>query len=201
MERELHDEGAARGTQDRRPRRSSADERSGTSVDGGRAGRFSCAGHLYRQQFVLPCRAALHEFELGVRQLRRLGLRVRVDERHSGRGDGGRDQGFQFGHLSCDLVDLRGLDRFKAKVYVYFATFVLFRRKHLRQCRALLKRAVDAATDAGDLTYKAYGLRSLISNMMSSGEPLADVEQEAHATLQFMRELHFGLAADSLLRR
>ncbi len=106
-----------------------------------------------------------------------------------GGADTGRDLGFQFGLLSCDLVDSRGLDRFKAKVYVYFATFVLFRTKHLRQCRALLKRAVDAATDAGDLTYKAYGLRSLISNMMSSGEPLADVEQEAYATLQFMREI------------
>lgn len=115
--------------------------------------------------------------------------------------DTGRDLGFQFGLLSCDLVDSRGLDRFKAKVYVYFATFVLFRTKHLRQCRALLKRAVDAATDAGDLTYKAYGLRSLISNMMSSGEPLADVEQEAYATLQFMRESRFGLAADSLMAK
>ncbi len=118
-----------------------------------------------------------------------------------GRDDAGRDAGLRFGQLGCDLVDERGLDRFKAKVYVYFATFVLFRTKHLRQCRALLKRAVDAATDTGDLTYKAYGLRSLISNMMSSGEPLAEVEQEAYATLQFMRESHFGLAADSLMAK
>ncbi|OSI67416.1 hypothetical protein BSZ21_17670 [Bradyrhizobium canariense] len=117
------------------------------------------------------------------------------------RSDAGPDAGLRFGLLGCELVDARGLDRFKAKVYVYFATFVLFRTKHLRQCRALLKRAVDAATDAGDLTYKAYGLRSLISNMMSSGEPLAEVEQEAYATLQFMRESRFGLAADSLVAK
>lgn len=118
-----------------------------------------------------------------------------------GRDDAGRDAGLRFGQLGCDLVDERRLDRFRAKVYVYFATFVLFRTKHLRQSRALLKRAVDVATDSGDLTYKAYGLRSLISNMMSSGDRLPEIEQEAYAALQFMRESRFGLAADSLVAK
>ena len=105
----------------------------------------------------------------------------------------------RFGQLGCDLVDERGLDRFKAKVYTFFGTFVLPWTAHFPLSRAILKRAIDAATAVGDLTYTAYSLRSVVANMMVSGEPLSDVQREADKALSFMREAKFGLAADSLV--
>ena len=105
----------------------------------------------------------------------------------------------RFGQLGCDLVDELGLDRFKAKVYTFFGTFVLPWTAHFPQSRAILKRAIDAATAVGDLTYIAYSLRSVVANMMVSGEPLSDVQREADRALLFLREAKFGLAADSLV--
>jgi predicted ATPase/signal transduction histidine kinase len=105
----------------------------------------------------------------------------------------------RFGQLGCDLVDELGLDRFKARVYTFFGTFVLPWTAHFPRSRAILKRAIDAATAVGDLTYIAYSLRSVVANMMVSGDPLSDVQLEADKALTFMREAKFGLAADSLV--
>jgi PAS domain S-box-containing protein len=116
-----------------------------------------------------------------------------------GLGHGEHRAALRFGQLGCDLVDKRGLDRFKAKVYTFFGTFVLPSAMHYSSSRAMLKRAVDAATATGDLTYVAYSLRSLVANIMASGEPLADVEQEVDQALVFMRSAKFGLASDSLV--
>ncbi|MGA2289233.1 ATP-binding protein, partial [Bradyrhizobium sp.] len=116
-----------------------------------------------------------------------------------GLGHGDYQAVLRFGQLGCDLVDELGLDRFKAKVYTFFGTFVLPWTAHFPRSRAILKRAIDAATAVGDLTYTAYGLRSVVANMMVSGEPLSDVHREADKALSFMREAKFGLAADSLV--
>jgi PAS domain S-box-containing protein len=116
-----------------------------------------------------------------------------------GLGQGDYQAVLRFGQLGCDLVDKLGLDRFKAKVYTFFGTFVLPWTTHLPRSREILKRAIDAATVAGDLTYVAYSLRSVVANIMASGEPLADVQREAYKALSFMRESRFGLAADSLV--
>lgn len=105
----------------------------------------------------------------------------------------------RFGQLGCNLVDERGLDRFRAKVLTCFGTFVLPWAKHLALSRTVLNRAIVEATAIGDLTYIAYSLRSLVSNRFASGDPLSEVEQEAERALSFMRESKFGLAADSLV--
>src|SRR6185369_10033994 len=99
----------------------------------------------------------------------------------------------------CDLVDLRGLDRFKARVYNSFATFGLPWTRHLPLSRPLLRRALDAAVATGDLTFAAYTRRSLVSNMMVSGERLSDVQREAEDALTFVRRAQFGFAADSFV--
>jgi|GEM_PF-154320 len=105
----------------------------------------------------------------------------------------------RFGQLGCDLVDLRGLDRFKARVYNSFATFGLPWTRHLPLSRPLLRRALDAAVATGDLTFAAYTRRSLVSNMMVSGERLSDVQREAEDALTFVRRAQFGFAADSFV--
>ena len=71
--------------------------------------------------------------------------------------------GFRFGRLGLDLVEKDGLDRFSARVYLVFAVHVAHWTQHLRTCRAYLRRAFEAAQNAGDLSYGAYSRIDLIT--------------------------------------
>ncbi|MER9237400.1 histidine kinase, partial [Mesorhizobium sp. M0622] len=72
--------------------------------------------------------------------------------------------GFRFGRLGLDLVEKRGLDRLSARVYLVFAVHVAHWTQQLTICRVFLRRAFDAAQNAGDLTYAAYSCIDVITN-------------------------------------
>jgi PAS domain S-box-containing protein len=104
--------------------------------------------------------------------------------------------GFRFGRLGMDLVEKRGLDRLSARVYLVFAVHVAHWTQHLPSCRVFLRRAFDAAQRAGDLTYAAYSRYDLNTNLLASGDPLADVEREVESALEFVGKVRFGLISD-----
>jgi PAS domain S-box-containing protein len=107
--------------------------------------------------------------------------------------------GLRFGQLACDLVDSRGLTRFKARVYACFATFVVPWTKHLPTSRPLTTRPVDTARTVGDLTYIIYSSRSLVASDLAAGEKLDDVQRQAEQALTFARNTRFGLVAVSFM--
>src|SRR5258705_734867 len=104
--------------------------------------------------------------------------------------------GFRFGRLGLDLVEKRGLDRLSARVYLVFAVHVAHWTQHLPSCRAFLRRAFEAAQNAGDLSYAAYSRYDLNTNLLASGDPLADVEHEIESALEFVGKVRFGLIGD-----
>ena len=106
---------------------------------------------------------------------------------------------YRFGQLACDLVDQRGLDRFKARVYMCFGTFVSCWFLHLTASRAWLTRALDAASASGDLTFALYAGKHLATNLLVSGEPLLDVEAEIERGLTIARKAGFGLVIDAFV--
>jgi predicted ATPase/signal transduction histidine kinase/ActR/RegA family two-component response regulator len=103
---------------------------------------------------------------------------------------------FRFGQLGFELVEQRGLDRFKARVYMSFGNLVNPWTKHVRTGRALVRRAFNTANEIGDLTFAAYSCNNLITNLLASGEPLPDIQREAEAGLAFARKIRFGLVID-----
>ena len=103
---------------------------------------------------------------------------------------------FRFGQLGLELVEQRGLDRFKARVYMSFGNLVNPWTKHVRTGRPLVRRAFNTANEMGDLTFAAYSCNNLITNLLASGEPLADIQREAEAGLAFARKIRFGLVID-----
>jgi predicted ATPase/signal transduction histidine kinase/CheY-like chemotaxis protein len=103
---------------------------------------------------------------------------------------------FRFGQLGFELVEQRGLDRFKARVYMSFGNLVNPWTKHLRIGRPLVRRAFNAANEIGDLTFAAYSCNNLITNLLASGEPLPDIQREAEGGLEFALKIHFGLVID-----
>jgi predicted ATPase/signal transduction histidine kinase len=104
--------------------------------------------------------------------------------------------GFRFGRLGLDLVDKRGLDRFKARVYLVFGAHVAHWTQPLTAGRGFLRRAFDAAEETGDHTFAAYSCLDQITNHLAAGDPLGEVEREAEHALEFARNLQFGLVGD-----
>ena len=102
----------------------------------------------------------------------------------------------QFGQLGLDLVEKRGLTRFRARVYLDVSHVLNPWTQHARSGPELVLRALNAAKEIGDLTFAAYGSCNLISALLAAGAPLADVQREAERQLEFARQLHFGLIVD-----
>jgi PAS domain S-box-containing protein len=108
---------------------------------------------------------------------------------------GDYQSGFRFGQLSVHLVENGGLLGFKARVYLGFAHIVPWTR-HVRTGVPLVRTALGAAQETGDLSFASIARGALITHLLASGEPLAVVQSEAEASLEFAQKAHFGLVAD-----
>jgi PAS domain S-box-containing protein len=106
--------------------------------------------------------------------------------------------GFRFGRLGLDLVEKRGLNRFRARVYLVFAVHIVNWTQNLSISRGLLRRAFEAAQEAGDLSYVAYSCVDLVTNFLASGDPLGEAEREAENGLEFVQKMSFGLVSDCM---
>jgi PAS domain S-box-containing protein len=111
---------------------------------------------------------------------------------------GDYEAGFRFGKLAVDLVEKQGLGRFKARVYMMAGNHIIPWTKPIRAGRSLVRRAIEAAQEAGDLTYAAYSGTHFVTHLLASGDPLGDVQREAEAGLDFARQARFGLVADRI---
>jgi PAS domain S-box-containing protein len=103
--------------------------------------------------------------------------------------------GFSFGKLGLDLVEHRGLRRFEARVYLLFA-IISHWTQPVRTGLGLVRRAREAANRLGDIAFAGYSYPALIPCLLATGEPLADVQREAEAGLDFARRFRFGVVID-----
>jgi PAS domain S-box-containing protein len=103
---------------------------------------------------------------------------------------------FRFGRLGYDLVEKRGLTKYQARTYMSFGNLVIPSARHAMEGRELLRRAFEAAYQNGDLTFGAYSLEQLITNLLAVGDPLTEVQREAENGLAFSQKAQFGLVVD-----
>jgi PAS domain S-box-containing protein len=104
--------------------------------------------------------------------------------------------GVRFGELSFDLVEKKGLERFKARVYHACGCVVIPWERNIRAAVPLLRRSLETALETGDQTYAAYAHCDLVSNRLSSADPLDEVQREAESALEFAQKARFGLNVD-----
>ena len=104
--------------------------------------------------------------------------------------------GFQFGRLGYQLVEQRQLKRFQARTYKDFGAHVIPWTRHVRTGRDILRRALEIASQSGDLTFAAYSHVSLNSNLLAAGDPLAEVQREVEIGLAFARKVRFQFVMD-----
>ncbi|WP_369719617.1 AAA family ATPase [Bradyrhizobium sp. LLZ17] len=102
--------------------------------------------------------------------------------------------GYRFARLGLDLVERQGLDRFKARVYLGFGSWT----RNVRTGRPWLRRAFDAAQQAGDINYASFTRHHLLTHLLACGDPLSEVQREAEAGLDFARQARVELAADRI---
>ena len=105
---------------------------------------------------------------------------------------------FEFGRLGYELVDRRGLTRYQARTYMIFGHMVLPSMMHIRAGRELGLRVFEIANEMGDLISAVYSCNYLITDLISSGDPLAEVQRQAEDRLVFARKVRFGLMIDNL---
>src|SRR5215813_11613631 len=111
---------------------------------------------------------------------------------------GNYQAGSRFGQLGYELVEKRGLKRFQARTYMSFGDIVIPWTRHVKTGRDLVRRAFDAAYRVGDLTFAAYSRNHLITNLLSAGDPLPEVQREAENGLEFAQKVGFGLVVDQI---
>ncbi len=104
--------------------------------------------------------------------------------------------GFRFSQLGLDLADQPGMERLRARVYLAFGNLAKPSGRHVRTGRPLASHAFEIAQQAGDLTYAAISCNNLLTQLLASGAPLAEVQREAEAGLDFARRASFALVGD-----
>jgi PAS domain S-box-containing protein len=107
---------------------------------------------------------------------------------------GNYEAGYRFAQLGLDLVERRGSDRFKARVYLGFGSWT----RQVRTGRPLLRRAFDVAQQAGDFNYASFSRHHLVTHLLACGDPLAEVQREAEAGLDFAHRARVDLAVDRI---
>src|SRR5690606_25395857 len=69
---------------------------------------------------------------------------------------------YALGQLARAMVDARGADRFRGRVYSLFAAFTLPWSEHLPRCQPLMKHAFEVSSSRGDAAFAAYDSRNAI---------------------------------------
>ena len=86
----------------------------------------------------------------------------------------------RFGLLAIDLVDKKGLDRAKTRVYWGVGAWVVPWVRHLREARPVLRRSLESCEHWRPLPFYLMAIYGgLVTHGLASGEPLADVHDEA----------------------
>jgi PAS domain S-box-containing protein len=101
--------------------------------------------------------------------------------------------GFRFAQLGLDFVEQPGMERLKSRVYLAFGNLAKPSVRHAHAGQPLARYAFETAQQVGDLTYAGISCNNLLTQLLASGAPLAEVHQEAEAGLDFVRRASFGV--------
>ncbi|MGF6987813.1 PAS domain S-box-containing protein [Paraburkholderia atlantica] len=115
--------------------------------------------------------------------------------RFAGRLFGDYQAGFQFGELGCQLVERRGLERYKARTYLAYSLYVARWVQPMRNCAEQLRRVFDIANRNGDLQYGAFACNHLVSALLVIGRPLPEVQRETESGIAYGRKVGFALVS------
>jgi PAS domain S-box-containing protein len=106
--------------------------------------------------------------------------------------------GDRFGQLGYDLVEKRGLTRYRARIYVCFGALVMPWTRHPSSGREMVRRAFDVAYESGDIAFAGYSFVTSLALSLGVGAPLAEAQSEAESGLAFSRKAQVGVVSGIL---
>jgi predicted ATPase/signal transduction histidine kinase len=104
--------------------------------------------------------------------------------------------GFRFAQLGLDFVEQPGMERLKSRVYLAFGNLAKPSVRHAHAGQPLARYAFEAAQKVGDLTYAGISCNNLLTQLLATGAPLAEVHQEAKDGLDFARRASFDVVVN-----
>ncbi|OSI64664.1 MULTISPECIES: trifunctional serine/threonine-protein kinase/ATP-binding protein/sensor histidine kinase [Bradyrhizobium] len=107
----------------------------------------------------------------------------------------------RFAQLSIDLVEKRGLDAFKARVYLRVGGAISPLMQGARFGRPLILQAWHETDKIGDVLYGSHCRSYALKCSIASGEPLAEVEREAAEGLDFAQKTGSGFVFAIILNK
>jgi PAS domain S-box-containing protein len=114
---------------------------------------------------------------------------------------GDHKDGVRFGRLGLELIEKKNLRRFQGRTDRVFAESISFWDEHLRNGCDLLRQAFDSSKKVGDVTYATYSTEALSRFLLASGQPLAEVQADTEAGLEFARTTRFEFVVDLMVPR
>ncbi|HEV7607826.1 MAG TPA: AAA family ATPase [Steroidobacteraceae bacterium] len=99
--------------------------------------------------------------------------------------------GYLFGQLGLDVIDKRGLHRYKTRVYTSYGTLVNTWLRPFRENYLYAQRGYESGLETGDFTWGAYAARGRAVSRYACGDPLDEVEAELENCLAFSRKVKF----------
>jgi predicted ATPase/signal transduction histidine kinase/GAF domain-containing protein len=102
---------------------------------------------------------------------------------------------FRFAQLGIELLEKKGLRRFRAATYTAFGIGIAPWMKPLSACRDLMRQAFETANSIGDLTGAMLSRVCLHTLLLPAGDPLVEVQNETESSLHLARKAKFGFFA------
>ena len=106
--------------------------------------------------------------------------------------------GYRFAKLACDLVEKHGFVANRGKIYASTAVAAAWTQP-IASVIDLIRTAVRAAIETGDLIYACYGALSSITCLFLRDDPLDMVWRESEMALDLARKARYADAADIIV--
>jgi histidine kinase len=108
------------------------------------------------------------------------------------------DTAIEYGDIAFEMLTRLDVNRVKAKVYMHRSIFTLHLKVHLRETMPLLKKAIQAGQDCGDLQFMGYSATLASRHAFYASEPLEEVLQEHARNLELMIQWKLEIGAHAV---
>jgi PAS domain S-box-containing protein len=106
----------------------------------------------------------------------------------------------RFGQLALALVKNRAFEPVRHRVHLVYVS-ISYWMEPIGTALRWFKESFEDASSQGDLAVATYIGQHLVTHRFIRGEPLAEVENELDAVLEFTRRARYGLMADMFTAR
>lgn len=116
-----------------------------------------------------------------------------------GRVFGKYQEAFRFGQLACNLVEKRGLTKYKARIEFIHGDTINYWIRHLKTNLDYLYPCFETTARNGDVTFAGYCCNHIVIDQLILGMPLEQVYENSEKYLAYCRSVKFDAPAEAII--